>query len=272
MSLSNILSSQNGNEAWKSFSVYDLAVTQTFNGPTGATFNGPTGSIGPTGPRGSTGPTGNTGPAGSASATGATGPTGNIGVMGSTGPTGSTGSTGLIGFTGFTGKTGPTGVTGPTGPVGSVSNTGATGPTGLPGTSPSVVTGSFTPLLVFNGFTDTIIYSSQVGHYSKIDNFVSFYLEISLTGAGIQTSTGSASITDLPFAINAALSNSLICSCIWGNLGFASNYSTLGALVSGSTSVQLTQSSSNSGDPIITVPNGNFTTSTSIKITGSYYT
>lgn len=72
------------------------------------------------------------------------GATGPVGPAGSAGPTGPTGSTGAQGPQGNQGTSGPTGATGSTGAAGA---TGSTGPAG-PG---SIVTGTSTPTLAFNG-------------------------------------------------------------------------------------------------------------------------
>jgi hypothetical protein len=146
MSLSNILSSENGHEPWKSFSVYDLTVTHMFTGPTGSIPSGTPGSTGPTGPIGVTGPTGAMGSAANTGATGLAGPTGPTGVTGPMGTAANTGATGPIGLTGNTGSTGNMGDTGPTGFTGNIGNTGATGPTGIIGstgnTGPTGIIGS----------------------------------------------------------------------------------------------------------------------------------
>jgi len=293
MSISNILSNQNGFDAWKKLSVYDCTVTHSFTGPQG--LIGPTGYTGSTGPTGQTGYTGihgsllNTGPTGPNGNTGPTGYTGKtgssgiIGLTGITGSTGSTGSTGPTGSIGIRGSTGPTGFTGQIGHAGSTGHTGinaitgATGPggnVGPNGTFPTITTGTFLPTYVFSTFTDTIDYSFQSGNYIKIGSYVTFNLNIVLTGAGIGSSSGDCSIFGLPFSVNTDLADTYICNSIWGNVGFITDYTKVAALAApiSFNYLQLVQISPLSSNPILAIESVHFTTTTNLYLYGSYYT
>lgn len=60
--------------------------------------------------------------------------------------------------------------------------------------------GTFTPAITFGGAAVGVTYSTQTGNYTKIGNRVLFDIEMILTSKG--SSTGSASVTGLPFTAN----------------------------------------------------------------------
>jgi len=172
MSISNILTSNDGHQPWKKIAVYDLIVTHSFTGPTGSI------------PSGAPGPTGDTG------SIGVTGPTGPIGLS-------LTGPTGFTGYTGPTGQIGNTGSTGPTGNIGLTGSTGSTGKTGPTGPAPTIITGTFTPTIAFDHVSTGITYSTQHGSYQVIGSICFFGLYVVLTSKG--SASGFMTIAGLPF-------------------------------------------------------------------------
>ena len=62
--------------------------------------------------------------------------------------------------------------------------------------------GTGTPVLAFGGASVGITYSRQVLRYTRIGNKVFIHIDLALTNKG--SSTGDATITGLPFAMNAA--------------------------------------------------------------------
>jgi len=70
---------------------------------------------------------------------------------------------------------------------------------------PLATEGSFTPAIAFGGASVGITYATQIGRYMRIGNRVFFNLTVGLTAQG--ASTGSATVTGLPFAAEATTGN-----------------------------------------------------------------
>lgn len=63
--------------------------------------------------------------------------------------------------------------------------------------------GTFTPALKFGGASVGMTYSTQSGRFTRIGNVVTFWIEILLSAKG--SSTGSATITGLPYTANGSV-------------------------------------------------------------------
>jgi hypothetical protein len=79
--------------------------------------------------------------------------------------------------------------------------------------------GTWTAGVAFGGAAVGVAYSSQVGKYTKIGNMVTASCYITLTSKG--TSTGTASITGLPFTSSAAANSYTTASLWFSSVSFA---------------------------------------------------
>lgn len=135
-------------------------------------------------------------------------------------------------------------------------------------TTQAVLNGTtFTPVLKFGGGTTGITYSLQYGKYLRVDNMVTFVIALTLTSKG--SSTGSATITGLPFTSqndSAAYSfpntylliTAATATYFFADLGAAS--STLSLFFAVASTGGFTQ-----------LADTNFQNGTVVRITGSYF-
>ena len=86
------------------------------------------------------------------------------------------------------------------------------------GTAPGATTGTFTPGISFGGASTGITYSGQIGRYWLFSGLVIATFDITLTSQG--SATGTARVTDLPFASSATFIAS-------GVLNYADNMNAL---------------------------------------------
>lgn len=128
--------------------------------------------------------------------------------------------------------------------------------------------GTWTPALKFGGASVGMTYAAQAGHYTRQGNAVTAWGRIVLSAKG--SSTGSASVTGLPFAIRSDGSQ----YGAGGIVSVASNLSGVGngTLVLtgslGASSLSLQQG--NSGTGYTTASQGNFTDSSEIAFCVTY--
>ena len=102
--------------------------------------------------------------------------------------------------------------------------------------------GTWTPALAFGGSSTGITYAAQSGVYVKIGKMVFCSFVMFLTSKGSQT--GSATITGLPFTVNAGSQD--VTALEWSNITFASGYTVLLAhMTGGATTASLDVSGSN---------------------------
>lgn len=111
--------------------------------------------------------------------------------------------------------------------------------------------GTWTPGISFGGGTTGITYSTQVGKYTKIGRIVTLTGYMILSSKG--SSTGSARITGLPFAVPSNNANLLVCSMYYYNITLpASKYGVIiYGLVGTSTAYALTNGGTDS-DTVLT--------------------
>lgn len=129
---------------------------------------------------------------------------------------------------------------------------------------PTVVQGNFTPQVRFGGTGTGITYSSQSGIYIKVNKLVNFWLGVTLSNKG--SSTGHATVTGLPFAVNG------LCLCHVGGdfLNLGADLAIGGVLPNATTEVSLRRFNANGNpDPL---NESHFTNSSIIYLTGSYPT
>ena len=129
---------------------------------------------------------------------------------------------------------------------------------------------TFTPGVAFGGGATGITYAVQLGNYIKIGRMVFFSLDVLLTNKG--SSTGSATITGLPYTINSAWPsggfNSL--PVRFKDVGFTTGVDcyAIAYYVSGSTTLGL--STVQTGTTALQLSNTSFANSSEIAITGFY--
>jgi hypothetical protein len=125
--------------------------------------------------------------------------------------------------------------------------------------------GTFTPGVAFGGATTGIIYSAQVGSYTKVGNRVHFQAYVALSNKG--SATGTARLTGLPFTSNATANNFASASAHFSNMTGISG-SAQAYIVNGSTLVQLTFLGTGS---VGTMADTNFDNATSVIVSGTYF-
>lgn len=123
--------------------------------------------------------------------------------------------------------------------------------------------GTFTPAVTFGGASTGVTYGTQTGHYTRIGNIVTFRCQVILTNKG--SSTGTANITNLPYAVATASSFVVSPSVLTLPAGYLS---VTGIVLSGGTIIylqayNLTGSTSN-------LDNTAFANTTNIIVSGSY--
>lgn len=123
--------------------------------------------------------------------------------------------------------------------------------------------GTFTPTLSFGGASVGITYSSQDGRWIRLGNVYTCAIYLVLTSKG--SSTGGAAINGLPVFSNGIF----MAPCSVDNMSLTFPMSCLTS--SGTNSMTLRTFNGSSGDNI-TVTNTNFTNTTLIHITITYWT
>jgi hypothetical protein len=124
--------------------------------------------------------------------------------------------------------------------------------------------GTFTPVLSFGGASVGITYTVQSGTYTLIGNLVHITLSITLSSKG--SSTGSASVSGLPFSNLAAFSLPLNLRVNTVTSGVGDTHLT--ALIDASTTtVSFTKMAAGSATALT---DADFTNSSAIRVTGTY--
>lgn len=123
--------------------------------------------------------------------------------------------------------------------------------------------GTWTPAITFGGGSTGLTYSTQVGRYRKIGDFIFAWCRIVVTAKG--SSTGAALITGLPVAAASGLVGV-------AGMSLASNFTGLTGALSGfvaasASAIQLRQSSA-TGNPAIT--DTSFTNTTDLAFWAAY--
>ena len=121
--------------------------------------------------------------------------------------------------------------------------------------------GSWTPVLKFGGGSTGITYSARDGSYTRIGRQVTVNFMIEMTSKG--SSTGTATITGLPFPVDDLVSNTVIeasgVSAYWNN--FEPDMYFFGFTAESTGGGQLTlrhQPESGAGDAVVSVTNSTF--------------
>lgn len=121
--------------------------------------------------------------------------------------------------------------------------------------------GTFVPALAFGGASVGLTYATQIGHYSRTGNVITFTLTITLSAVG--TSVGTAAITGLPTAARTGATNHAL-ACITSNLTYTG---VVTPILTGST---ITIDRSLTTAALAALTNTSFANNTSLIITGSY--
>lgn len=140
-----------------------------------------------------------------------------------------------------------------------------TNASGVPSLTNDYIAGTFTPAIAFGGASVGVTYGTQVGRYLKTGNVVHFSLFITLTSKG--SSTGSATITPLPFA--AVDSNGVMPIGLFQNVTQAG---TMGLTANTNSSTGLTLYYYTSGGAAVNLADTNFANNSTVGITGLYFT
>ena len=135
--------------------------------------------------------------------------------------------------------------------------------------------GSWTPVLSFGGGTTGITYSARDGSYTRIGRQVTVHFMIEMTSKG--SSTGTATITGLPFAVDDLVSNTVIeasgVSAYWNN--FEPDMYFFGFTAETTGGGQLTlrhQPESGAGDAVVSVTNSTFQNDSTFRGSITYFT
>jgi hypothetical protein len=97
---------------------------------------------------------------------------------------------------------------------------------------------SFTPGLTFGGGNTGITYTTQLGVYTQTGTLVQFAVDIVLSSKG--SSTGTALITNLPFASQNTVANIIqVINTIWENVTYAAGTPCAAFATTNSTSINL---------------------------------
>ena len=135
--------------------------------------------------------------------------------------------------------------------------------------------GSWTPVLSFGGGTTGITYSARDGSYTRIGRQVTVHFMIEMTSKG--SSTGTATITGLPFAVDDLVSNTVIeasgVSAYWNN--FEPDMFFFGFTAESTGGGQLTlrhQPESGAGDAVVSVTNSTFQNDSTFRGSITYFT
>jgi len=130
--------------------------------------------------------------------------------------------------------------------------------------------GTWTPVVEFGGGSVGIVYSKQVGKYTKVGNVVTISTSLSLTNKG--SSTGNAYITGLPFTATADLAGSQGggVAAVWSGCN-----SLLGITVSttaSSSELSLWRITSSTSSYVLRFDNADANNDFSVNVTMQYYT
>ena len=135
--------------------------------------------------------------------------------------------------------------------------------------------GSWTPVLSFGGGTTGITYSARDGSYTRIGRQVTVNFMVEMTSKG--SSTGTATITGLPFPVDDLLSNTVIeasgASAYWNN--FEPDMYFFGFTAETTGGGQLTlrhQPESGAGDAVVSLTNSNFQNDSTFRGSITYFT
>ena len=120
--------------------------------------------------------------------------------------------------------------------------------------------GTFTPAVAFGGGTTGITYSTQLGQYVKIGRFVYASFNVTLSNKG--SSTGSATVTGLPFSISSTVTYGI---CIANTFSLNSTIQTVLQMSSGGTIMDI-----KGGGTDANIGNSDFTNSTQVRATVAY--
>jgi len=130
--------------------------------------------------------------------------------------------------------------------------------------------GTWTPVVEFGGGSVGIVYSIQVGKYTKVGNVVTISTSLSLTNKG--SSTGNAYITGLPFTATADLAGSQGggVAAVWSGCN-----SLLGITVSttaSSSELSLWRITSSTSSFVLRFDDADASNDFSVNVTMQYYT
>ena len=135
--------------------------------------------------------------------------------------------------------------------------------------------GSWTPVLSFGGGTTGITYSARDGSYTRIGRQVTLNFMIEMTSKG--SSTGTATITGLPFPVDDLVSNTVIeasgISAYWNN--FEPDMYFFGFTAETTGGGQLTlrhQPESGAGDAVVSVTNSTMQNDSTFRGSITYFT
>jgi hypothetical protein len=125
--------------------------------------------------------------------------------------------------------------------------------------------GTFTPTVTFGGGSTGLTYSTQLGSYTKIGNVVHYAISITLSAVG--SSTGLTLISGLPYT--AATGPDFACSVLVSSMN-AGTVTTIQAQV-GNNSASITPTKYSAGTNTV-LTNGDFTSSSTVRLSGIYLT
>ena len=135
--------------------------------------------------------------------------------------------------------------------------------------------GSWTPVLKFGGGSTGITYSARDGSYTRIGRQVTVHFMIEMTSKG--SSTGTATITGLPFPVDDLVSNTVIeasgISAYWNN--FEPDMFFFGFTAESTGGGQLTlrhQPEGGASDAVVAVTNSNFENDSTFRGSITYFT
>ena len=135
--------------------------------------------------------------------------------------------------------------------------------------------GSWTPVLKFGGGSTGITYSARDGSYTRIGRQVTVHFMIEMTSNG--SSTGTATITGLPFPVDDLVSNTVIeasgISAYWNN--FEPDMFFFGFTAESTGGGQLTlrhQPEGGASDAVVAVTNSNFENDSTFRGSITYFT
>lgn len=118
--------------------------------------------------------------------------------------------------------------------------------------------GTFTPVLTFGGASVGITYSAQTGRYTRIGRMVMYEVRLTLSSKG--SSTGSATITGLPFAA--------------GSRAYAAAYIASMAVGVSNPMVEIDTTTlflvNVASGTVAAITNSDFTNTTTFQLTGTY--
>ena len=135
--------------------------------------------------------------------------------------------------------------------------------------------GSWTPVLSFGGGTTGITYSARDGAYTRIGRQVTVNFMIEMTSKG--SSTGTATVTGLPFPVDDLVSNTVIeasgISAYWNNFDPDMYFFGFTAETTGGGQLTLrNQPETGASDTIGTLTNSNFENDSTFRGSITYFT